>query len=86
MDQNEEALALLERVQKIQEKAYGPDHTAVASTLYSIAQVRSKMDQNEEALALLERVQMIREKAYGPDHTDVATTLHQIAQVRSKMV
>ena len=64
MDQNEEALALFERVLKIKEKAYGPEHTSVASTLYEIAHVRSKMDQNEEALALFERVRRLK-KALG---------------------
>ena len=42
---------------KIEEKAYGPEHTDVAFTLQEIAQVRSKMDQNEEALALFERAE-----------------------------
>ena len=68
MDKNEEALALFERVLKIEEKAYGPEHTSVASTLHEIARLRSKMDQNEEALALFERVLKIFEKAYGPQH------------------
>ena len=50
MDQNEEALALFERVLKIEEKAYGPEHTDVAFTLQKIAQVRSTMGQNERHL------------------------------------
>ena len=54
---------LLERVLKIKEKALGPEHTSVASTLHAIAQVRSKMDQNEEALALFERVLKIRRES-----------------------
>jgi len=81
MDSFAEAVALFERALTIEEAAYGPHHTKVATTLHGMAGVLQTQGKLTEAMALYERALTIDEAAYGPDHTEVAATLHSMASV-----
>ncbi len=70
---------LFERALHIKEKALGPDHPDVATSLNNLAgSYRAKGDFTR-ADPLFERALRIREKALGPDHLDVATSLNNLA-------
>ena len=68
----------------INEKAYGSEHTSVASTLHNMAVVLQKQGRLDEAMAMSKRSLSINEKAYGSEHTSVAITLHNMAIVLQK--
>jgi tetratricopeptide (TPR) repeat protein len=63
-----EAKALLERALAIREKALGPEHPDVATSLNNLALVHHATGGYEEAKALHERALVINEKALGPEH------------------
>ncbi|WP_321495592.1 tetratricopeptide repeat protein [uncultured Desulfobacter sp.] len=61
------------------EKAKGPDHPDVATTLNNLAGLYRSQGKYEEAEPLYQRALKIRETVLGPDHPDVATTLNNLA-------
>jgi tetratricopeptide (TPR) repeat protein len=67
-----EALPLYERALRISEKALGPEHPEVATTLNNMAELLRTQGKYEEALPLYERRRPIREKKLGEEHPDVA--------------
>jgi tetratricopeptide (TPR) repeat protein len=66
-----EAEPLYQRVLAILEKALGPDHPDVATTLDNLAIVYRVGHRLDEAIQTYKRVLTIREKALGPDHLDL---------------
>lgn len=64
-----------ERLLKLIEQTFGPNHPATAATLNNIAIVYENQGQYEEALKAYTRALAIKEKALGPDHLDVATAI-----------
>jgi tetratricopeptide (TPR) repeat protein len=74
-----EAQPLYERELAIWEKALGPDHPDVATSLNNLALLYYAQGRYGEAQPRCERALAIREKALGPDHPDVATSLNNLA-------
>ena len=61
------------------EKALGPDHPSVATTLNNLAGLYNTQGHYAKAEPLYKRALSIEEKALGPDHPSVATTLNNLA-------
>ncbi len=76
-----EAEPLYKRSLAIQEKALGPDHPDVATTLNNLAEIYRNQGRYAEAEPLHKRSLEISEKAFGPDHPDVATSLNNLAEL-----
>jgi tetratricopeptide (TPR) repeat protein len=74
-----EAQPLYERALAICEKALGPDHPDVTTSLNNLAALYDSQGRYGEAQPLFERALAIREKALGRDHPDVATSLNNLA-------
>ncbi len=68
-----QARTLFERALAIDEAAYGPDHTAVATRLNNLASVLRDQGDLAGARSRFERALAIDEAAYGPDHTATRT-------------
>ncbi|CAN0553959.1 unnamed protein product, partial [Ectocarpus sp. 12 AP-2014] len=68
-----------ERSEGIREKALGPEHPDVASSLNSRAGLLKAQGKYEEAEPLCLRSLTIRENVYGPDHPAFATGLNSWA-------
>jgi len=73
------------RVLAINEKSYGPEHTAVARDLNNLAHLLEYTDRSAGAEPLYRRAQVIFEKNLGADHPDVGTSLNNLAQALRKM-
>eukprot|EP00936_MAST-01D_sp_MAST-1D-sp1_P001416 g1416.t1 len=56
----------------IEEAAYGPEHTEVATTLTNLGNAYGALGDPAKQKELLERALAIEEAAYGPEHTEVA--------------
>jgi len=76
-----EAELLCKRALAINEKALGPDHPDVATSLSSMASLYYPQGRYGEAELLCKRALAINEKALGPDHSDVATSLDNLADL-----
>ncbi len=76
-----EALPIAERAVSLFEKALGPDHPDVATSLNNLAQLYSSQGRYAEAEPLYRRSHGIREKALGPDQPEVATSLNDLASL-----
>jgi tetratricopeptide (TPR) repeat protein len=63
----------------IREKAFGPDHLAVAESLNNLAALYERQRNYADAEPLYKRSLTIREKALGPDHLEVAQSLNNLA-------
>ena len=63
----------------ITEKALGPEHPDVATSLNNLAALYESQGRYAEAEPLYKRALAIREKALGPEHPDVATSLNNLA-------
>jgi tetratricopeptide (TPR) repeat protein len=74
-----DAEPLYKRSLAIYEKALGPDHPGVATSLDNLASLNGIQGRYEEAEPLYRRSLAIREKALGPDHPDVAQSLNNLA-------
>jgi tetratricopeptide (TPR) repeat protein/CHAT domain-containing protein len=74
-----EAMPLAQQALAIREKALGPDHLLVATSLNNLADLYQVQGRYADAEPLYKRALAIREKALGPDHLDVATTLNDLA-------
>ena len=69
---------LYKRSLAIREKALGPDHPDVASSLNNLAWLYQRQGRYADAEPLYKRSLAIREKALGPDHPDVAYSLSNL--------
>ena len=67
------------RLEKWREKALGPDHPHVATSLNNLEELYEAQGQYAKAEPLHKRTLAIREKALGPDHPDVAQSLNNLA-------
>jgi tetratricopeptide (TPR) repeat protein len=74
-----QAQPLYTRALAIREKALGPDHPAVATSLNNLALLYHAQGQYAQAQPLYTRALAIREKALGPDHPAVAASLNNLA-------
>ncbi|MEN9216312.1 MAG: tetratricopeptide repeat-containing protein, partial [Gloeomargarita sp. HHBFW_bins_162] len=74
-----EAIPLAQRSLAIREKALGPDHPDVATSLNNLAGLYELQGNYTQVLPLYQRSLAIREKALGPDHPDVAHSLNNLA-------
>ncbi len=70
---------LYRRALAILEKALGPEHPIVATSLNSLAELYRDQSQYAKAEPLYQRALAIREKALGPEHPDVAMSLNNLA-------
>jgi len=66
---------LFQRALAIREKAPGPDHADLASSLNNLAVFYHYMAEYAKAEPHFQRALAIREKAPGPDHPDTASSL-----------
>ncbi len=73
------ALPFAERALAIYERALGPDHPRVATSVNNLATLRQSQGDYAGALPLHERSLAIRERALGPDHPEVAESLNNLA-------
>ena len=72
---------LYERALAIWEKALGPEHPDVATSLNNLAVLYDDQGQYAKAEPLYQRALAIREKALGPEHPDVAPSLNNLASL-----
>ena len=76
-----EAEPLLRRALAIFEKALGPDHPSVATSLNNLARLLQNQGKYGEAEPLYRRALAINEKAFGPDRPVVAANLNHLASL-----
>jgi CHAT domain-containing protein/Tfp pilus assembly protein PilF len=76
-----EAVPLAERSLAIREKALGPEHPTVATSLSNLATMYRAKGDFGRALPLYQRALAINEKALGPEHLNVAIMLTNLANV-----
>ncbi|CAN0543301.1 unnamed protein product, partial [Laminaria digitata] len=74
-----EAGPLYKRSLAIKEKALGPEHPSVATSLNNLAGLLETQGNYAEAGPLYKRSLAIAEKALGPEHPSVATSLNNLA-------
>jgi tetratricopeptide (TPR) repeat protein len=74
-----DAEPLYRRALAISEKALGPDHPAVATSLDHLGLLYDHQGQYPDAEPLYKRALTIREKALGPDHASVSISLNNLA-------
>ena len=74
-----DAEPLYKRSLSIREKALGPDHPDVGTTLNNLAGLYRAQGRYSDAEPLYKRCITIVEKALGPDHPSVGTTLNNLA-------
>ena len=77
--QYDAAKPLFEEALRIREKALGPDHRDVATSLNNLAALYEAKGDYARAEPLYLRALRIQEKALGPDHRDVAQRLNNLA-------
>ncbi len=75
-----EAVAAAQRALAIREKALGPDHPDVATSLSTLALLYSDQGRYADAETLYKRSLAIWEKAFGPDYHNLATSLTNLAR------
>jgi TonB family protein len=73
------ALVLAEKALEVAEKAVGPNHPSVATSLNILAALHYAQGRYVQAEPLYKRSLAIREKILGPDHPEVAATLNNLA-------
>ena len=76
-----EATEIAKRVLAIYEKALGPEHPYVGTSLNNLALMYQAQGRYAEAELLLRRGLAIREKALGPEHPDVGQSLNNLASL-----
>ena len=79
-----QAEPLYKRSLAIREKALGPEHPYVASSLNNLAALYYAQGLYAQAEPLLKRSLAIAEKALGPEHPDVATVLKNYTELLRK--
>eukprot|EP00971_Amphidinium_carterae_P319057 6341960-Amphidinium_carterae.1 len=68
----------LERVLRIKERHFGPEHPEVATTLNALGSAYGKLGDALKQRDYLERALRIKESHFGPDHPEVASTLNNL--------
>ena len=76
-----EAIEIAKRLLAIAEKALGPNHPSVGTSLSNLALLYQAQGRHGEAEPLYKRSLTIREKALGPDHPDVGQSLDNLAKL-----
>ena len=76
-----EAEPLYWRSLAIREKALGPEHRDVGTSLNNLAELYREQGRYAEAEPLYKRSLNIREKALGPEHPDVGQSLNDLASL-----
>jgi len=79
-----EAIPLAQQVLAIREKAFGPEHPDVASSLTKLADLYYDQRRYADAAPLLERALAIYERALGSEHTNLALLLGRLAVLFDK--
>ncbi|MEI7636234.1 MAG: tetratricopeptide repeat protein [Syntrophus sp. (in: bacteria)] len=79
-----DAESLYKRALSIYEKALGPDHPDVATTLNNFGLLKCATGQYADAEPLYQRALDICEEAFGPEHPDAAMTLNNFAFLKYK--
>ena len=74
----ENAMALLERVLKIQQEDLGEEHRDTLVCLTKIAEVRDMLGQEDEALQLQLKVLEIRKRVFGSVDLDTINSMEQL--------
>jgi tetratricopeptide (TPR) repeat protein len=74
-----EAIPFAQRALAIREKARGPNHPDVATSLNNLAEFYRNQGRYVDAEPLYKRSLAIYEKALGPNHPDVAMSLNNLA-------
>jgi len=74
----EEAIPLAERALAIQEKAFGPEHLEIATSLNNLAALYWTRGNYARAEPLYKRALAIQEKVFGPEHPAVAESLNNL--------
>lgn len=75
----EDAIPHAERALALREKAIGPEHSNVATSLNNLAELYCARGRYADAEPLYLHALAIREKALGKDHPDVATSLNSLS-------
>ena len=78
------AVTVAKKSLEVAEKALGPDHPDVATSLNNLAELYRAQGQYAQAEPLYKRSLAIWEKALGPDHPDVALSLENMAGLHRK--
>ena len=76
-----EAIPPAERALQMGEKALGPEHLEVSTSLNNLALLYVATGDDAKAEPLLQRALQMREKALGPEHLTVATSLTNLAEL-----
>jgi CHAT domain-containing protein len=79
MDRPKDARPHYERALAIREKALGPDHPDVATSLNNLAHLCRRTGRFAEARPLYERSLALIERTHGPDHLLIANGLNNLA-------
>ena len=72
------AVVVAKEALEVAERAVGPNHPSVATSLNNLAALYDAQGRYAQAEPLYRRALAIREKAFGPDHPDVALSLIHI--------
>lgn len=75
---------LYQRALAIKEKALGPEHPLVATSLNNLAAPYDDQGQYAQAEPLYQRALAILEKALGPEHPAEAASLENAAMLRKR--
>ena len=75
----QEAIPIAKRALAIHEKAFGPEHPAVAQSLNNLALLYSSLSDYAKAEPLYKRALAINEKTLGPEHPAAAQSLNNLA-------
>lgn len=81
----EKAKVLHEQALAILEKALGPNHPTVTSTLLCIARLDNSMGRFTAAAEITERAVATQEAAFGDDHPEVAEALIHLANAQGSL-
>ncbi len=76
-----DAIPLAKEVLAMWEKALGPEHPNVASSLNNLALIYSSAGDYRSAEPLFKRALAISEKTLGPEHPDVALSMNNLAEL-----
>ena len=79
--QYDRAIVVAKKALEVAEKAAGPDHADVATSLNNLAELYKAQGQYAQAEPLYKRSLVIYEKAYGPNHPHVAANLNNLAEL-----
>ena len=82
--QYDRAVVVAKKALEVAEKAVGPNHASVATSLHNLAFLYDTQGQYAQAEPLYKRALAIREKALGPEHPGVATSLENMADLYRK--